>query len=76
MEMIGIYTSLGASHGEGSGNPLQYSCLENPGAAEPGGLVSMGSHRVGHDWSNLAAAGALQVMLVVKNLSTSAGDLN
>ena len=28
--MIGIYTSLGASHGEGSGNPLQYSCLENP----------------------------------------------
>ena len=24
---------------------------------EPGGLQSMGSHRVGHDWSNLAAAG-------------------
>ena len=23
---------------------------------EPGGLPSMGSHRVGHDWSNLAAA--------------------
>ena len=76
--------------GEGHGNPLQYSCLENPvdrgawwaavyGAAhtteatlyacmhwrrkwqptlvflpgesqgEPGGLPSMGSHRVGHD---------------------------
>ena len=27
-----------------------------PGAAEPGGLPSMGSHRVGHDWSDLAAA--------------------
>ena len=27
-----------------------------PGTAEPGGLPSMGSHRVGHDWSNLAAA--------------------
>ena len=27
-----------------------------PGTAEPGGLLSMGSHRVGHDWSNLAAA--------------------
>ena len=27
-----------------------------PGMAEPGGLRSMGSHRVGHDWSNLAAA--------------------
>ena len=29
-------------------NPLQRSCLENP-TAEPGGLPSMGSHRVGHD---------------------------
>ena len=29
-----------------------------PGMAEPGGLLSMGSHRVGHDWSDLAAAGA------------------
>ena len=92
--------------GEGSGTPLQYSCLENPmdggtcmaavhGVAEgrtqlrdftftfpfhalqkemathssvlawripetgePGGLTSMGSHRVRHDWSDLAAAAA------------------
>ena len=29
-----------------------------PGTGEPGGLRSMGSHRVGHDWSNLAAAAA------------------
>ena len=91
---------------EGSGTPLQYSCLENPkdggtwwaivhGVAKsrtwlsdfyfsfhflalekemathssvlawriprtgkPGGLPSMGSHRVGHDWSDLAAAAA------------------
>ena len=89
---------------EGNGNPLQYSCLENPmdggawraavhgvpesrtrlsdftftfhfhalekemathssvlawripGTEEPGGLLSMGSHRVGHDWSDLAVA--------------------
>ena len=27
-----------------------------PGMGEPGGLPSMGSHRVGHDWSDLAAA--------------------
>ena len=27
-----------------------------PGTAVPGGLPSMGSQRVGHDWSNLAAA--------------------
>ena len=26
------------------------------GTGEPGGLLCMGSHRVGHDWSNLAAA--------------------
>ena len=30
-----------------------------PGTEEPGGLPSMGSHRVGHNWSDLAAA-ALQ----------------
>ena len=29
-----------------------------PGTAEPGGLPSMGSHRVEHDWSDLAAAAA------------------
>ena len=27
-----------------------------PGTGEPGGLPSMGSHGVGHDWSDLAAA--------------------
>ena len=27
-----------------------------PRTGEPGGLPSLGSHRVGHDWSNLAAA--------------------
>ena len=27
-----------------------------PGTGEPGGLPSMGSHRVGHDWSDWAAA--------------------
>ena len=27
-----------------------------PGTGEPGGLPSLGSHRVRHDWSNLAAA--------------------
>ena len=29
-----------------------------PGMGEPGGLSSLGSHRVGHDWSNLAAVAA------------------
>ena len=29
-----------------------------PGMAEPGRLLSMGSHGVGHNWSNLAAVAA------------------
>ena len=97
-------TSTALPDREGNGNPLQYSCLENPmdggawgaavhgvaksqarlsdfpftfhfhalekemathssvlawripGTAEPGGLPSMGSHRVRHNWSDLAAA--------------------
>ena len=36
---------------EGNGNPLQYSCLENPWREEPGRLQSTGSQRVGHDWA-------------------------
>ena len=98
------YSHLYQLIGEGLGNPLQYSCLENPmdggawwatvhgvdkswrwlsdftftfhfhaleremathssvlawrilGTEEAGGLPSMGLHRVGHDWSDLAAA--------------------
>ena len=30
-----------------------------PGMGEPGGLPSLGSHRVGHDGSDLAAAAVL-----------------
>ena len=34
-----------------------------PGTVEPGGLPSMGLHRVGHDWSDLAAASAASAYL-------------
>ena len=34
-----------------------------PGMGEPGGLLSLGSHRVGHDWSDLAAAAAAKLIL-------------
>ena len=102
--LLSIYQHLTYDTREGNGNPLQYSCLENPmdegawwaavhrvarsrtrlsdftftfhfhtlekqmathssvlawripGTGEPGGLPSMGSHRVGHDWIDLAAA--------------------
>ena len=39
----------------------------SPGMGEPGGLPSMGSHRVRHDWSDLAAAAAyiwLNVLMI------------
>ena len=56
-EQLHFHFSL-SSIGGGNGNPLQSSCLENHARGEPGGLLSMGSHRVGHDWSNLATAAA------------------
>ena len=46
---LGSIPGSGRSPGEGSGNPLQYSFLENPMDGEPGRLQSMGSQRVGHD---------------------------
>ena len=45
----GSIPGLGRSPGEGNGNPLLYSCLENPMDEKPGGLQSTGSQRVGHD---------------------------
>ena len=101
---LGLIPGLGRFPGEANGNPLQYSCLENPrdrrawwaaicgvaesrtrlsnstftfhfpalekemathssvlawripGTREPDRLPSMGLHRVGHDWSDSAAA--------------------
>ena len=41
-----------------------------PGTEEPGGLPSMGSHRVGHDWSDLAEAAAHASELMLKILQT------
>ena len=33
-----------------NGTPLQYFCWKNPWTEEPGGLQSMGSRRVRHNW--------------------------
>ena len=49
----GSIPGSGRSPGEGNGNPLQYSCLENPMDEEPGGLQSIGLQKVGHDWETL-----------------------
>ena len=41
---LGSIPGLGRSPGEGNGNPLQYSSLENPWIEEPGRLSPLG-HR-------------------------------
>ena len=46
---VGSIPGSGRSPGGGSGNPLQYSCLENPWTEEPGGLQSTGLQRIRHD---------------------------
>ena len=46
---LGSIPGLGKFPGEGNGNPLQYSGLENSMDGEAGGLQSMGSQRVRHD---------------------------
>ena len=50
----GLVPELGRFPGVGHGNPLQYPCLENPMAEEPGGLLSVGLQRIWHDCSDLA----------------------
>ena len=44
-----------------------------PGMGKPGGLPSIGSHRIGHDWSNLAAAAYIKY-ITNRNLQFSTGN--
>ena len=46
---LGLIPGSGRSPGEGNGNPVQYSCLENPMDRRACRLQSMGPQRVGHD---------------------------
>ena len=45
----GLIPGSGRSPGEGNGNPLQYSCLENSMERGACMLQSMALQRVGHD---------------------------
>ena len=67
-----FFASLGDGSyiGEGNGNPLQCSCLENPRDGRACGLPSMGLHRVRHDWSDLAAAAAAVHVCVAFKLAS------
>jgi len=47
---LGLIPGSGRFPGEGNGNPLQYSCLENPMDERAWcKLLPMGLQRVGHD---------------------------
>ena len=48
---LGLIPGSERSPGEGNGNPLQYSCLENPMDGGAWRLQSMGLQRVRHDWA-------------------------
>ena len=49
----GLIPGSGRSPGEENGNPLQYSCLENPMGRGGGGLQSMGLQMVRHTEATL-----------------------
>ena len=53
--------------GEGMATHSSALAWRIPGMGEPGGLPSMGSHRVGHDWSDLAAAAVYIIILSLYN---------
>ena len=46
----GLITGLGRSSGKGNGNPLQYSCLENPMNRGAWQAIVREVQRVGHNW--------------------------
>ena len=48
---MGLIPGLGRSPGGGHGNPLQYSCLENPMDRGAWWATANGSQRVRHDWA-------------------------
>ena len=47
-----------------------------PGTEKPGRRLSMGSHRVGHDWSNLAAAAAVIIRMNINAVFGKVGFHN
>ena len=60
---LGLIPVSGRSPGEGNGNPLQYSCLDNPMDKEAWQATV---HRVVKSWTQLNRLSP-QVALVVKN---------
>ena len=59
---VGLIPGSGRSPGGGHGNPLLYSCLENPMDRRALWAKSIGLQRVGHDWSDLACMHMLKLV--------------
>ena len=66
-----IWMHIHIKSGVGNGKPLSILAWKVPWTAEPGGLWSMGSQRVRHDWAHTCThihkERASQMALVVKN---------
>ena len=58
----GLITGSGRSPGGGQWQPTPITAWRIPWTEEPGGLPSMGSHRVGHDWHDLAGFHCLLIL--------------
>ena len=59
----GSILGSGRSSRGGNGNPLQYSCLENPMEEEPGGLQSMGLWDLDTtEWLNMHTHASLKAL--------------
>ena len=59
----GSIPESGRSHAEGNGNPLQYSCLENP---IDGGAWEAAVHGVTKSWTRLSDFTSLLINLILK----------
>ena len=53
--VAGLIPGSGRSPRGGHGNPLQYSCLENPQGQKRLAATVHGAQRVGHNWGNLVS---------------------
>ena len=63
---LSLIPGLGRSPGGEHGNPLQYSCLENPqGQRSLAGYKSMGSERVGHNWTSKHSIAQYSIVYMV-----------
>ena len=60
-----IWTGLQLGPGEGNGNPLRYSCLENPTDGGAWWATVHRSQRVGHDWATSLSLSAWPSILSI-----------